>query len=82
MWVVHKKTKTKRKKNEKRIYTVNMTIRDNGESDRLNDRIAHVLRVENKFSSQCGFTSFLAVLFYFVLSYSAYIIKLCGSQCN
>lgn len=56
-----------------------MAIRDNGESDRLNDRIAHVLRVENKFSSQCGFTSFLAVLFYFVLSYSAYIIKLCGS---
>lgn len=42
MWVVHKKTKTKRKKNEKRIYTVNMAIRDNGESDRLNDRIAHV----------------------------------------
>lgn len=57
-----------------------MAIRDNGESDRLNDRIAHVLRVENKFSFQCGFTSFLAVLFYFVLSYSAYIIKLCGSQ--
>lgn len=66
MWVVHKKTKTKRKK-MKSVYMINMAIRDNGESDRLNDRIAHVLRVENKFSSQCGFTSFLAVLFYFVI---------------
>lgn len=59
-----------------------MAIRDNGESDRLNDRIAHVLCVENKFSSQCGFTSFLAVLFYFFLSYSAYMIKLYDSHFN